>query len=193
MDIKLLSDEPGRRLTVQIMNTKSLLALLGTAVVAVLVCLAAWLHARAALEDQRALTVAGLLAPAAALLTQNQALIKELQAEPFAEKDAGILVAYLSKIRRDGLPKHAQMKKRLEQVADNHVAIVTLLSAYAPQARTTGLAIATERFRKDTALWRERWNTTMELFMAGGNMPETEIPFLAGMLDAVQAEQAAAR
>jgi hypothetical protein len=193
MDIKLLSDEPGRRLTVQIMNTKSLVALLGTAVVAVLVCVAAWLHARAALEDQRALTVAGLLAPAVALLTQNQVLIKELQGEPFAEKDAGILVAYLSKIRHDGLPKHAQMKKRLEQVADNHVAIVTLLSAYAPQARTTGLAIAAERFRKDTALWRERWNTTMELFMAGGNMPETEIPFLAGMLDAVQAEQAAAR
>jgi hypothetical protein len=85
------------------------------------------------------------------------------------------------------------MKKRLEQLADNHVAIVTLLTAYAPQARTTGLAIATDRLRKDTALWRERWNTTMELFMAGGNMPETEFPFLAGMLDAVQAEQAAAR
>lgn len=175
------------------MRLKPIHLLPGIALLAALLAALAWFNASTALEKARQQAVAGLLAPAAALLTQNQALIKELQAEPFAEKDAGILVAYLAKIRRDGLPKHAVMKRRLEQVADNHVAIVTMLAAYAPQARTTGLAIATERFRRDTELWRERWNTTMELFMAGGNMPETEIPFLAGMLDAVQAEQGSAR
>lgn len=46
------------------------------------------------------------------LLRENQAVLKELQAEPFAEKDSGILESYLAKIRRDGLPKHADMKQR---------------------------------------------------------------------------------
>lgn len=175
------------------MNIKPFHLLMGAAVVATLLAVVAWYNASAALDKTRSEVVAGLLEPAATLLIQNQTLIKELQAEPFNEKDAGILVAYLAKIRRDGLPKHAEMKKRLEQLADNQLAIVTLLTAYAPQARTPGLAAAADKFRKDAALWRERWNTTMELFMAGGNMLETEIPLPAGLLDAVKVEQTAAR
>ncbi len=101
-------------------------------------------------SDERGLRAVGVV------LIQNQKLIKELQAEPFTDNDAGILVAYLANIRRDGLPKHAAMKPRLEQMADNHVAIVTLLTAYAPQARTLGLVAAANKLRKDAALRRDR-------------------------------------
>lgn len=182
-----------RRLRVKKLNVKPIHLLLGAALLATLLTTVAWYRASAALDQTRLDVSAKLIEPAAALLIQNQALIKELQAEPFAEKETGILVGYLAKIRRDGLPKHAALKQRLERLADNHVAIVTLMTAYAPRARTPGVVIATEKFRKGAALWRERWNKTMELFMAGGNMPETEVPPASDLLDAVQAERTAMR
>jgi hypothetical protein len=52
------------------------------------------------------------------------------QEEPFTEKDAGILASYLTKIRRDGVAKHADMKQRLDQLAENNTALVTLIKAY---------------------------------------------------------------
>jgi hypothetical protein len=51
----------------------------------------------------------------------NQAIIKELQLEPFTEKDSGILESYLAKIRRDGVAKHAHMKQRLDTLAENNI------------------------------------------------------------------------
>ena len=61
------------------------------------------------------------------MLEENQTLLKELQADPFTEKDSGILESYLAKIRRDGVAKHADMKQRLDQLAENNTAIVTLI------------------------------------------------------------------
>jgi hypothetical protein len=51
----------------------------------------------------------------------NQAIIKELQLEPLTEKDSGILESYLAKIRRDGVAKHADMKQRLDTLAENNI------------------------------------------------------------------------
>jgi hypothetical protein len=69
------------------------------------------------------------------LLKEDQAILKELQTEPFAEKDLGILESYLAKIRRDGVPTHADMKQKLDALAENNTAVVTLIKAYAPNAK----------------------------------------------------------
>ena len=49
------------------------------------------------------------------------------------------------------------------------------------------------KFRNYASAWRDRWNSVMELFMAGGNYAASEVPFPSGFPDAVQAEIAAAR
>jgi hypothetical protein len=127
------------------------------------------------------------------MLKENQALIKKLQAEPFTEKDLGILPSYLAKIRRDGVAKHADMKQRLDQLAENNTAIVTLIKVYSPQAKTAAFTAEADKFRNYASAWRDRWDSVMELFMAGGNYPTSEAPFPNGFPAAVDAEIAAAR
>jgi len=129
----------------------------------------------------------------AALLTENQSLIKELQDDPSIAEDAGILGSYLAKIRRDGVPKHADMKQRLDTLAENNTAIVTLIKAYAPLSKTPAFMIEAERFRNYASVWRDRWNSVMELFMAGGKYTAAEITLPTGFRGAVNAEIAAAK
>lgn len=133
------------------------------------------------------------LEPVAALLSENQAIIKELQSGSFGEKDAGVLESYLMKIRRDGVPRHADMKQRLDQLAENNTAIVTLIKAYSPEARTPAFKTEADKFRNYAAAWRDRWNGVMELFMVGGNYLASEIPFPIAFPDAVHTEIGAAR
>ena len=109
------------------MVSRSLAALLALASLAALVTTAAWHHASSALHDSRTQLLGSTLQPIAAMLEENQTLLKELQADPFTEKDSGILESYLAKIRRDGVAKHADMKQRLDQLAENNTAIVTLI------------------------------------------------------------------
>lgn len=175
------------------MNDKTLRVLLALVSAAALVAVVAWHQANGALDESRTRVVASLLQPAALLLKENQALIKELQAEPFAEKDAGILASYLAKIRRDGVAKNAQMKQRLDQLTDNNVAIVALISAHAPHAKTPSFTAEADKFRKYAAAWRDRWNSVMELFMAGGTYAAAEVQFPKRFPDALQEETAASR
>jgi hypothetical protein len=161
--------------------------------VAALVAAGAWYHTSSALRDSRTQLLTGALEPIAMLLKENQALIAELQAEPFIEKDTGILASYLAKIRRDGVAKHADMKQRLDQLAETNTAIVTLIKAYAPQAKTPAFSTEADKFRTYAIAWRDRWNSVMELFMAGGNYPAAGVPFPNGFPGAVQAEIVAAR
>jgi len=157
-----------------------------------LIAATAWYHASSALHDSRTQIVGSTLEPIAALLIENQALITQLQ-EPFTEKDPGILESYLAKIRRDGVAKHADMKQRLDQLAENNTAIVTLIKAYSPHAKTPTFAGEADKFRNYASAWRDRWNSVMELFMAGGSYAAAGVPFPNGFPDAVQAEIAAAR
>jgi hypothetical protein len=174
-------------------SSKTVQSLLVVVSVVALAAAAAWYQASSALRDSRTQLVTGALEPIAALLKENQALLKELQAEPFTEKDAGILASYLAKIRRDGVAKHADMKQHLDQLAENDTAIVTLIKVYAPRAKTPAFSAAADQFRSYAIAWRDRWNSVMELFMAGGNYPVAGVPFPSGFPDAVQAEIAAAR
>jgi hypothetical protein len=141
----------------------------------------------------RAQVVASELQPLAALLKENQSLIQELKTEPFTEKDSGILESYLTKIRRDGVPKHAEMKQRLDTLAENNTSIVTLIKAYAPHAKTQAFNVEADKFRNYASAWRDRWNSVMEIFMAGGNYPASGVSFPADFPSAVDKEIIAAK
>jgi hypothetical protein len=169
-------------------NHKNALILLVVALVVAIGALGLWFYERSALQEARTRVVVGELQPIAALLKENQALIKELEAEPFTEKDSGILESYLTKIRRDGVPKHADMKQKLDQLAENNTAIVTLIKAYAPQARKPAFVPEGDKFLYYAYAWRDRWNSVMELFMAGGNYAAAGVPLPAGFAAAVDAE-----
>ena len=172
------------------MNARSVF-LLALAAAATLTAIASWYHAQQALRESRALFVVSTLEPIAALLREDQALLKDLESEPFTEKDSGMLQSYLSKIRRDGIAKNAQMKQRLDQLAENNTEIVTLLKAYTLVAKTPTFTTEGDKFRNYASAWRDRWNSVMELFMAGGNYPESGVSFPGGFLAAVHAEIAA--
>lgn len=124
----------------------------------------------------------------AALLQENAAILKELQADPFTEKDSGILAAYLVKLRRDGVTLTAQMKQRLDQLAENNAAIVALTRQYAAHAETSALTMESDRFQHYAIAWRDRWNSVMEYFMTGGNFPISQVPYPKDFLAAVDAE-----
>jgi len=147
-------------------------------------------HDHESLNSSRAKILAGELQPLATLLRENQALIRTLQSDPFTEKTAGILESYLAKIRRDSVAKHAEMKQKLDTLAENNTAIVTLIKAYAPQATTPAFTTEADKFRNYASAWRDRWNSVMELFMAGGNYAASEVPFPTGFPAAVQLETA---
>jgi hypothetical protein len=129
----------------------------------------------------------------AALLEDNQGIIAELQAEPFVEKDNGILEAYLIKIRRDGAAKNATMKQHLDTLAENNTALVALITAYLSAAKTPAFISEANKFRNYAVAWRDRWNSVMELFMAGGNYPAAGPAFPKEFAATVQAEIAASR
>jgi phosphomevalonate kinase len=175
------------------MNGKNAWILCAATLIAAFVAAGAWHHAHDALDQTRSMLLAGELQPISTLLEENRTLIKELQTEPFTEGDSGILESYLGKIRRDGVAKHADMKQRLDQLAENNTAIVTLIKAYAPFAKTAAFASEADKFRNYASAWRDRWNSVMELFMAGGNYAASGVPFPTGFATAVQAEIAAAR
>jgi hypothetical protein len=157
--------------------------------VAAVVAGAGWSEARSELRVCRL----GELAPIAALLKDDQELLAALQTDSAQEKESGILGSYLAKIRADGVPKHADMKQRLDRLAENNSAIVALVDVYAPHAKTAEFRAEADKFRRYAIAWRDRWNSVMELFMAGGNYPAAEIPFPSGFPAVVDREIAAAK
>lgn len=175
------------------MNNKIMGCIAVATLMAALATAGVYYHEYASLAATDAQVVLGELQPIATLLKDNQVLIQELQSEPFAEKDSGILESYLAKIRRDGVAKHAGMKQRLDALAENNTAIVTLIKACAPHAKTPAFTMEADKFRNHASAWRDRWNSVMELFMAGGNYAASGVPFPARFPAAVDAEIEAAK
>jgi hypothetical protein len=165
-------------------NRKTAWVLCVIALVAGVVAGASWYETSRELRQLRV----GELKPIAALLKEDQELLQALQTDAALEKESGILGSYLAKIRSDGLPKHAEMKQRLDQLAENNSAIVALVDAYSPHAKTGAFSAEAQKFRRYAIAWRDRWNSVMELFMAGGNYPAAEVPFPESFASAVQAE-----
>jgi hypothetical protein len=98
------------------------------------------------------------------------------------------LAAYLAKIRADGIAKHADTKQRLDRLAENNSAILALVNVYAPYARTGEFGAESQKFVRYAIAWRDRWNSVMELFMAGGNYPVTGTQFPKELAAAVDVE-----
>jgi hypothetical protein len=160
---------------------------------AALIATAAWYHAHDALQASQSQLISSDLKPIAALLTDDQKLLTELQSPPFAESDAGILESYLVKLRRDGIAKTSEMKQRLDTLAENNTAIATLITAYLPNAKTQEFITEANKLKTYAAAWRDRWNSFTELYMAGGNYPNASPTFPDDFPGAVQAEIAAAQ
>jgi len=172
------------------MENKAATMISAFALVVGLVALAASYYA---LEASRSKLGTNTLVTMATLLKEDEVLIAELQAEPFVEKDNGILESYLVKIRRDGVAKTAPMKQQLDQLAENNAALITLITVYSPRAKTAAFASEANKFRNYAVGWRDRWNSVMELFMAGGNYPAAGPAFPKQFAGAVQSEIAGAR
>jgi hypothetical protein len=175
------------------MNNKTVWTLFVAALIAAFVAASAWHHAHETLDEIRSQLISGELQPMSAMLNENHALLDELQSETFTEKDSGILESYLAKIRRDGVTKHADMKQHLDTLAENNTAIVTLLKVYSPHAKTSAFTTEGDKFRNYASAWRDRWNSVMEIFMAGGNYAAAGAPFPEGFPAAVDAEIATAK
>jgi hypothetical protein len=83
------------------------------------------------------------------------------------------------------------VRKLLRRILRRTSARVTKLLAIHPIT----LAFATEgdKFRNYASAWRDRWNSVMELFMAGGNYAASGVPFPNGFATAVDGEIATAK
>jgi len=151
-----------------------------------------WRNGQRAADEARLRAVKTLLEPVQALLEQNRVQLEQLRATQ-ADKGGDVLESYLAKIRREGVPANAGSRQLLDQVAVNNVAIVTLLTAYGPHARTPALQREVDRFREHAASWQRRWGSVMEVFMAGGTFAAPLAAFPAELPDRLKDELAAQR
>jgi hypothetical protein len=133
--------------------------------------IAIWGTWRVAQRETVACLVDDSLQPIAALLQENANILHAIQTERYADSESAILDSYLMRIRRDGVPKNAGMKQRIDQLVNNNTVIVALLSKYAVHARTPAFKAAADRFRNYAIPFRDRWQSVFEIFMAGGNLP----------------------
>jgi hypothetical protein len=106
--------------------------------------------------EANARLVADYLQPIATLLADNEVIYQELRAEPYIEQGWGILESYLIKIRRDGVPKHALMKKCIDTLVQNNETIITLLTKYAASIRTESFRTQAAKFRDHAIRYNDR-------------------------------------
>lgn len=170
-----------------------IVAALAIAVVVALALSVATYRSVSEAQLAQALTSVQIVESIAIELDNQIALRRELGQQPFAVDGTGALQAYLAKIRRDGLPAHAEMRKKLGSISRSNTSILTLLDLYEPYAKTANFKKEVSTFRAYAPAWNDRWDSVMEYFMAGGNMPSSDVPFAAGFAAAIQAEMNAAK
>ena len=173
------------------MDSKSLIAIAG--LTTALICAGGWVREHERLREVRLTQVSDTLGPIAEMLKENAAITRELQAASYAEGDNDFVSAYLIKIRRDGVPKHSDMKQRIDRINNNNTAMLALLSKYSTHARTSAFKASADRFRDYAISLRDRWQSVPEIFMAGGNLPTAGPAPPAEFSVAVAAESVAAR
>jgi len=122
----------------------------------------------------------------------HAATVADLAAANPANARQGLLPSYLAKIRLDGLPAHRDFKQKLDVLERTNTELMTLIDLYLPHARTADFATQARAFRLCAAAWNDRWNTLMEYYMAGGNLPSSEIACPPEFAAAVAVELAAA-
>jgi hypothetical protein len=162
------------------------------AVVIALICTAGWFRAQQQLHEIKRSQIRETLEPIVELLKENAALTSELGGAAYADGDSESLVAYLAKARRDGIAKHADMKRLIDRLVNNNTAILTLLARYSTHAMTPAFRASCERFREYAVTMRERWQSVPEVFMAGGSLALSAPPFPLQFPSALAAELTAA-
>ena len=140
-------------------------------------------------QQARSATNARILERIAADIDEQVALTDEMKQPRFVEDGAGAMGAYLAKIRRDGLPAHAEMRQKLMSIAKSNTSVLTLLDLYEPDAQTAEFKKEARNFREYAIAWNDRWDSVMVYFMAGGNLPASDVPFPDGFRAAVEAEK----
>ena len=170
------------------MNSQNMLST-GAFAVAV-ICAVGWFHAHQTIRTLQRTYVSDTLDPISEMLKENAAITQELSAAPFAEGDNDFVSAYLIKIRRDGVPKHSDMKQRIDRINNNNTAILALLAKYSAHARTPAFKASAERFRDYAISLRDRWQSVPEIFMAGGNLPAAGPMFPADFSQTARTEGA---
>jgi hypothetical protein len=160
----------------------------GAALVAAVVCAVGWFHTQQTVRDLRRTQVSDALDPITEMLKENAAITQQLRNVPYTEGDTDFVSAYLIQIRRDGVPKHSDMKQWIDRLNNNNTAILALLAKYSAHARTPAFRASAERFRDYAISLRDRWQSVPEIFMAGGNLPVAGPLLPANFPQAVAAE-----
>jgi hypothetical protein len=168
------------------MNLRDILV--GVATGIAVMCAIGWFHEHRELGMARQALVADTLDPIAEMLKENEAISRELESGDYAEPGNDFVSAYLLKIRRDGVSKHADVKQRIDRVINNNTAILALLAKYSTHARTPAFKASAERFRDYAISLRDRWQSLPEIYMAGGNLPATGPMFPEDFSTALAAE-----
>ena len=132
-----------------------------------------WHIARA---DLRQFTAEDTLQPVAALLEDNHKLVASLQQAEGVDTEGALLPAYLALIRKDGVPKHSELKQAIDRWMNNNTAIVTLLDRYTAHNGSASFRVAATQYSEYATTIRDRWQSVFEIFMAGGNLPAASAP-----------------
>ena len=122
------------------------------------------------------------------ILAQREDTLRQLQSTPPTGASVGAAESYLNDVRRDGVGRHAETKRKLDSVAANTVALVTLIDVYEPQAKTAGFRTEAQRFRAYALVWMDRWNGVFETFMLGGRLPSADPLYPEAFSAAIKAE-----
>lgn len=156
--------------------------------------LSAWTY-HAVTRDQQTAALGGaeILEAMSEKAQEHATLQQRLQQDPFVEQGAGVLNAYLAKIRRDGLPAHAEMRQALKELSLINMSLLTLIELYEHQARTPEFKKEAKDFRSYAILWNDRQDSVIDYFMAGGSLPASEVPFPSGLAAAIEAERRATK
>lgn len=158
------------------------------AVAAALIGAIGWVHDHRLLREARQTLSSDTLDPVSEMLKENATLTEELGSTAFTEGDNNFVSAYLIKIRRDGVPKHSDMKQRIDRINNNNTAILALLAKYSTHAKTPAFRASAERFRDYAISLRDRWQSVPEIFMAGGSLPVAAPRFPPDFSQAIAAE-----
>jgi hypothetical protein len=122
-------------------------------------------------QTMRARDLSDTLQPIASLLEENRKILSSLKADDPAVPESMLLEAYLANIRKEGLPKYAAVKQRIDMLVDNNTVIVALSDRYVLRARGADFKVTAEEFRHYATDLRGRWQSVFAIFMAGGNLP----------------------
>lgn len=153
------------------MITTSARALGTLTAVVILTAAITWPIARSTMKDPAR---GDTLRSIAALLDENAALVASLKKTEGVEFDTLILSTFLALVRKDGVPKHSDLKQDLDHWMNNNTAIVALLNDYTAHRSADAFRVSAGHYAEYATTLRDRWQSVFEIFMAGGNLPASQ-------------------